>query len=244
MQVNDNIIEIPHIIHYCWFGSKPIPQKYREYIKSWKKYCPEFKIIEWNESNFPINEFSYAVEAYKEGKLAFVSDVARIYALEKYGGIYLDTDVEIIKPLYSVLEGKCAVMGWETLSENTIGTGFLAFIPKHKICKEMLEYYKNSHFKQENGKINMTSNTKILGELVKKEYGIEPSSSIIMKDKTIIYPRDYFTAFDTVTKQYAITDNTYCVHHFAASWFSPWKKAKREIKILINRMLRPLNYRI
>lgn len=229
---------IPRYIHYCWFGGKTIPLQYEKYMKSWKEFCPDFEIMRWDESNFPIEDFMYAAEAYKENKMAFVSDVARIYALQKFGGIYLDTDVEIIKPLDTILRGHEAVLGWESIKANTMGTGFLAFVPKHIICERMIDYYKEHHFKLEDGTLNIKSNTRILAELIEKEYGLLPSTSVQSKSGIIIYPRRYFTAFSTVTKQSEITDDTYCIHHFAASWFSPWKKVKREVKMKINRILK------
>lgn len=235
---------IPRYIHYCWFGNKPIPKIYKKYMKTWEKFCPGYKFMLWNEENFPIEKYKYAAEAYKEGKMAFVSDVARIYALEKYGGIYLDTDVEIIRPLDDVLKGYSAVLGWESIRANTMGTGFIAVSKGHMICEKMLEYYEKHPFKIENDKFDTKSNTKILAELIEREYGLKPGLSVEVKGDMIIYPRSYFTAFNTVTKECEVTENTYCIHHFAASWFSPWKKLKRHLKIYINRILKCFGKRI
>ena len=95
---------IPKIIHYCWFGKNPLPEETKEFIESWKKYCPQYKIIEWNEDNFDINKLRYTKEAYEHKKWAFITDYVRLYALYYYGGIYMDTDVEVTKPLDCFLE--------------------------------------------------------------------------------------------------------------------------------------------
>ena len=134
---------IPHIIHYCWFGEKPFPKRYKKYIETWKKNLPDYTVMKWDENNFPIDRYIYAKEAMQAEKMAFVSDVARIYALYEYGGIYFDADVEVLKNFSVLLEGHSAVLGTED-EGKTIGTGFMAFTPKHEICLKMLEYYKNN----------------------------------------------------------------------------------------------------
>ena len=161
---------IPHVIHYCWFGGTPLPMQYKKYLETWKQVFPNYKIIRWDEHNFPIDEFVYAKEAAKAGKMAFVSDVARIYALYEFGGIYFDTDVEVIKDFSWLLEGKEAVLGTED-AESTIGTGCMAFVPHHDICRRMLDYYRTNSFAEQSSEM---SNTQILASLIKKEYGIIP----------------------------------------------------------------------
>ena len=104
---------IPKVIHYCWFGGNPLPELAQKCIASWKKYCPDYEIKEWNESNFDLNCCDYVREAYEAKKWAFVSDVARLYAMVHEGGIYMDTDVEVIAPLDSLLQYH-AVSGFET----------------------------------------------------------------------------------------------------------------------------------
>ena len=150
--------EIPHIIHYCWFGGKPLPEQYKKYVETWKKNFPDYKVMKWDESNFPIDQYSYAKEAIQAGKMAFVSDVARIHALYEYGGLYFDTDVEVLKNFSELLKEQGAVLGTED-EKKTIGTGFMAFVPKHEICSKMLEYYKNNSFADQSSTM---SNTQIL----------------------------------------------------------------------------------
>lgn len=218
--------EIPHLIHYCWFGEKALPKQYEKYIETWKDAFPDYKIIEWNENNFPVNKFKYAREALEKGKMAFVSDVARIYALYQYGGIYFDTDVEVIKEFSKLLKNKGAVLGTES-EKMTIGTGFMAFVPHHIICEKMIEYYQNNSFLEQSSTM---SNTQILADLIKKEYGVEPLEKIQEFEDVIMYPSEYFTAHK------GVTDKTSCIHHFSASWLSPTRRFKDKVKRIISRI--------
>ena len=120
---------IPKIIHYCWFGGNPLPEDAKKYIESWRKYCPGYEIKEWNESNFDINCCDYVREAYEAKKWAFVSDYARFYILYQYGGLYFDTDVEMIRPLFSILQ-KGSFMGMEVNSPACVAPG----LSLHLIC--------------------------------------------------------------------------------------------------------------
>ena len=226
--------EIPHIIHYCWFGGKPLPEQYQKYIETWKKFFPNYKVMKWDESNFPVEQYSYAKEAMQTGKMAFVSDVARIHALYEYGGIYFDTDVEVLKNFSELLEGQCAVLGTEDEGKS-IGTGFMAFIPKHEICAKMLDYYNKNSFLDQSASM---SNTQILAEILRKEYDIEPLEKIQKFNDVIIYPSRYFTAYNGVMGRTEITNDTFCVHHFGASWHSPIRKIINKVKSIINRLFK------
>lgn len=221
---------IPKYIHYCWFGKGSIPKSNLKYIEGWKKIFPDYKLILWNEDNFPLDNFSYAKEAYNAGKYAFVSDVARIYALNKMGGIYLDTDVEVLRNPETLFSDKSLILGSESVEAQTMGTGFIASSPNHKISNKMLEYYSKCSFLNNDGTMNIKSNTKLMTEMMLECYGIGPSLEIQNVDDAIVFPRKYFTAFNTVTKRPEISSETYCVHHFDASWFSIDKKIKRYIK--------------
>lgn len=226
--------KIPYIIHYCWFGGKSLPTQHKKYLETWKQSFPNYQIIKWDEYNFPVDEFDYAKKALKAGKMAFVSDVARIYALYEYGGIYFDTDVEVIKNFDCLLEEKGAVLGTED-ERLTIGTGFMAFMPHHDICGKMLDYYRNNDFSEQS--ITM-SNTQILAALIKKEYGIEPLEKEQEFNDIILYPSRYFTAYDGSIGKTEVTEETYCAHHFAASWQSPGRKLKDRIKREINKRVK------
>lgn len=228
------VAKIPKYIHYCWFGGNPIPNEIKKYINTWKKCMPEYKIIKWSEDNFDINAFQYTKEAYEAKKYAFVSDVARIYALNKMGGIYLDVDVEVIKPLEPLFENFSAVLGAE--SEGAIGTGFLAFVPEHKICRDLLDYYKNNTFLE---KPKMFTNTQLLCRYIKTNYNIDPPNDITrFGDDLIIYPQEYFTAYNGELGINEITDNTVCLHHFVVSWVSPITKWRLRMKMNLKRIIK------
>lgn len=221
---------IPKYIHYCWFGKGKIPKSNRQYISKWKKVFNDYEIVLWNEDNFPFAEFPYAKQAYDAGKYAFVSDVARIYALNKFGGIYLDTDVEVLRNPETLFDDRELVLGSESVEAQTMGTGFIVSCPNQMVCNKLLEYYSKCSFLNADGSMNIKSNTKLLTEIMMECYGIGPSLEIQDKGAVLVLPRRYFTAFNTVTKRPEITGDTYCVHHFDASWFSLDKKIKRFIK--------------
>ena len=154
---------IPHIIHYCWFGNKKIPKDFRKYIEGWKKLCPDYEIKEWNEKNFSFQKSLYCRQAYKAQKWAFVTDYARFRILYEYGGIYLDTDVELIKPLNSLLEecektGIQGFMGIERPETGDVAPGLIcAAEPKNPLIKELLMGYKGRRFIDESGQQDLTT---------------------------------------------------------------------------------------
>ena len=228
---------IPKYIHYCWFGSNPLPKKYVLYMETWKKYFPDYKIILWNENNFPVEQFEYAKEALKAKKMAFVSDVARVYALEKMGGVYFDTDVEVLQSFEDILKGKKAVLGTESEQENSIGTGFMAFVPHHPVCQRMLQYYSKHKFLVDENNFDTTPNTHILADILYKEYALRPSEKMQKAEDIVLYPQEYFTAYNGFTGRNEITNHTYCAHHFAGSWSTPIGKIKGWFRRKRNRAL-------
>lgn len=231
-----NLSSIPKIIHYCWFGEGKIQKNTLKYIETWKKFFPDYTIIKWDETNFPIHEFKFAQDAYKYKKYAFVSDVARIYALYKFGGIYFDTDVEVIRDFADLVNCNKAVLGIETYAEKTIGTGFMAMPLNHPIAYNMLNYYKTNQFLRENGEINYYPNTHILWDILLESYKIKDVNEIQNFYDLILYPQEYFTAYNGYTGRNEITNNTYCVHHFSATWIDPMHKIKLFIRKRLNRI--------
>lgn len=228
--------EIPKYIHYCWFGNGEMPKSHKKHIEGWKKIFPDHKIMLWNEENFPIDDFAYAKKAYEAKKFAFVSDVARIYALYKYGGIYLDTDVEVIRNPEELFDNKRVALGWESIELGTIGTGFIATVPNSEICDLMLEYYKNNDFYNAKDTAKIKSNTMIMAEILREKYSIYPSEKIQDMGWIVIYPETYFTAYDAQTMRPKVTKDTYAIHHFDASWLSVNRKFKRTVKTFLKRL--------
>lgn len=207
---------IPKTIHYCWFGGNPLPELAQKCIASWKTHCPDYDIIEWNESNFDINCCNYVHEAYKWQKWAFVSDVARLYALVTQGGIYMDTDVEVIKCLDSILCYE-AVSGFE--SDTSIPTGLMACQKGHPLFVELLHEYDGIHFIKEDKTYDMTTNVTRITNICLK-YGLKLNNTLQTVNGFTLFPKDYFCPKDCETGNLTITDNTYTIHHFDGSWLS------------------------
>ena len=159
---------IPKVIHYCWFGGNPLPEDAKKCLASWKKHCPEYEIIEWNESNFDVNSNCYIKEAYEAKKYAFVTDYVRLFVMYEYGGIYMDTDVELVKNLDDFLKNR-AFSGFE--SSNSIPTGIMASVKHFKLFGDLLEYYENRHFLNDDGSYDTTTNTVTITKMCKK-YGL------------------------------------------------------------------------
>lgn len=217
---------IPKTIHYCWFGGNPLPELAQKCIASWKKYCPDYEIVEWNESNFDVHCCSYAEEAYKAKKWAFVSDVARLYALVNYGGIYMDTDVEVIKPLDSLLEYD-AVSGFENSTQ--IPTGLMAASKGHKMFVELFHDYDNAHFIRPDGSYDTTTNVVRITNACLK-HGFIPNNQKQTINGFTLLPSDFLCPKDFDTKEVHLTKNTMVIHHFDGSWQTPEEKYRDHIR--------------
>lgn len=207
----------PKKIHYCWFGGKPLPEDAKRYIKSWKKYCPDYEIKEWNERNFDLDRYPYVREAYDNRKFAFVSDVVRLYALYTEGGIYMDTDVEVLKPLDPFLKYD-GFSGFESSSQ--IPTGLMASRNSHSLIKEWLDEYEGQHFVKSDGSLDLTTNvTRITNCCLK--HGFAPNGKFQTIEDYAFFPSEYFCPKNPDTGELTITKNSYTIHHFAGSWIGP-----------------------
>lgn len=207
---------IPKIIHYIWFGGNPLPEDAVKCINSWKKYCPDYEIKEWNESNFDINACEYIKEAYSAKKWAFVSDYARLYVLVKFGGIYMDTDVEVVKPLDEFLTLR-AFSGFET--EKTVPTGMMACEKDHPFFDRLLHEYDGIHFTDKNGNHDLTTNvTRITKACLAA--GLILNNQKQEVEGFTLYPNDYFCPLSHTDGKLYKTNNTYTIHWFAGSWKS------------------------
>jgi mannosyltransferase OCH1-like enzyme len=217
---------IPKKIHYCWFGGNPMPNLMKKCIDSWKKYCPDYEIIEWNENNFNINYCDYVKEAYEAKKWAFVSDVARLYALVTQGGIYMDTDVEVLKPLDDLLLYD-AFSGFE--GEDRIPTGLMACRKGQPLFAELLHSYDNVHFLKFDGSHDVTTNvTRITNVCLK--YGLILNNMKQTINGFTLFPKDYFCPKDYETENIKLTNNTYTIHHFNGSWLSEEDRLSNKLK--------------
>lgn len=222
---------IPKIIHYCWFGNNELPEDIQFFIKTWKKYCPDYEIKEWNENNFDVNQNLYCKEAYEAKKWAFVSDYVRLKVLYDYGGIYMDTDVEVCKSFDDLLEYN-AWSGFE--SDSKIPTGTMAASKNNTWIKYLLTYYDNKSFRKENNKYDLTTNVETITRMTKEKYNIKLNNTFqVFGDNNLIFPFDYFCAKDLMDGKIKRTNNTYTIHHFKGSWVSYSGKIRHLIKIIL-----------
>jgi len=222
---------IPKVIHYCWFGRKPLPESALRCIESWKKYLPDHKIVQWNEDNFDVESVPYFSQAYKAGKYAFVSDYARFKVLHEMGGIDFDTDVEVVSSMDDVLsEGP--YMGMErTLSGDVAvnpGLGFAAE-PGMGLLAGLLERYSHMNFIKEDGTLNLTTIVRYTTDIL-QENGYTAHDKRQSCGGFNIYPVDYFCPLDYRTGRLVRTSNTHTIHHYASTWHTwrdKWIRLKR-----------------
>lgn len=219
---------IPKIINYCWFGGKKKPKSVQKCIDSWKKYCPDYQIIEWNEKNFDIRQNNYAFQAYKSKKWAFVSDFARLSIIYNNGGIYLDTDVELIKSLDDLLEFD-AYFGREKTNNLYFNTG-LGFGAKkgNRVVELLLMQYESINFICENGNFDLTPctdrNSEIFNSLV-----LNNLDEKYVINNIAFLSTDYLCPIEFGTNTKNITTNTISIHHFDGTWQNKTTKIKSKL---------------
>lgn len=206
---------IPKIIHYCWFGHGKMPDLALKCIASWKKYLPEYELRLWNEDSFDIHSVPYVNEAYAAKRYAFVTDYVRLYALYTEGGVYMDTDVEVLKSLDCFLD-EPAFSGFE--DENHIPTGIMASEKHGEWAKWQLKYYSGRHFLLDGGNYDTTTNVEIIGQWMEENGFVLKNSLQHFQNMITIYPYDYFCPKSHTTGKIHITPNTYTIHHFSMSW--------------------------
>ena len=212
---------IPRIIHYCWFGRGPMPDLAIKCIESWHKYMPDYKYKLWNEDNFDVNCIAYVKEAYEAHKYAFVTDYVRLYALYTEGGIYMDTDVEVLKP-YDDLLALSGFTGYEGSKYMPPVTGTMASVVGGQWVKEQLSAYDGIHFLKDDGTLDLTTNTTRISSIMRNSGFVQDGKKTVYKDMTI-FPSDFFCPRQT-TGEFFLTENTYCDHHFTGSWNSSSNK--------------------
>ncbi len=219
--------KIPKIIHYCWFGRNPEPELMKKCLDSWQKYLPEYKLMLWNEDNFDLNTNIFVKQAYESKKWAFVTDYVRFYALYHYGGIYMDTDVEVLKNLDCFLEHN-AFTGYE--NEILIPTGIIGCTLEHPWAFKIMQYYENKSFIKSDGMLSLQPNTAIITQITKENFGFNVLLGYqVLKGGLVIYPKEYFCPKSYYDDSIYLTDNTYTIHHFSGSWHTPFDKLKLQL---------------
>lgn len=211
--------KIPKVINYMWFGKNPISKETQKCIESWRKYLPDYKIIEWNESNFDINSCQYVKEAYASKKWAFVSDYARLVVLEQYGGLYFDTDMELIKPINDIVDNG-SFINLEKTAEETIMPAMSAIgaEPHLPLFQELIREYQSRHFILKDGELDETPIGTFVYNFIKNENYILFDDRITTYQNVKFYPFQYFSPQSYASGEIYISNLTRGIHHYAASW--------------------------
>ncbi len=208
-------MSIPKIIHYCWFGGGPKPKLAQKCIQSWKKFCPDYEIMEWNEGNFDVSTAPlYVRQAYEAGRWAFVTDYVRLRALTELGGVYMDTDVEVVKPLDPYLQQE-AFAGFEHMER--VQTGLLACRKGFPLFEEFLSHYDSASFLLPDGTVDTTTNVEVLTKLCLR-HGLVLNDRFQIVDGLAVYPREVFCPVDFDTRKLKRTRKTVTIHWFSSSW--------------------------
>ena len=213
---------IPKIIHYCWFGRSEKPKSAQKCIASWKKYCPDFEIIEWNEDNFDINMNGYTRMCYNQKKYAFLSDYARLWAVNEHGGFYFDTDVELIKPINMFINYE-SVYGFETSDYINTGHGFCS-IPHGTAVGSLLSEYDKLLDGEHGVRGCPHLNTSALQKL-----GFVMDGTYQNLSGNIVLPSDYLNPYESSTGRLSITENTVSIHWYSASWMTQKQLMRQKI---------------
>ncbi len=231
---------IPKTVHYIWFGNNPKSELIEKCIASWKRFLPGWQFIEWNESNYDVNKAAYIKEAYAAKKYAFAADYARFDILYHHGGLYFDTDVELLKPIpetFLKAEGFAAVE-----SNKRIAPGLVfAAKPGNSIVNEIMDIYNNEHFIVE-GKPNEHTVVQYTTEVF-AGHGFKMNGAKQIIDGFVIYPMEYFCAYDFDVHEFNITKETISIHHYTYAWGSGTQKLFKKIKVYIKNIVGVENYR-
>lgn len=231
---------IPKVIHYIWFGGNPLPELAIKCINSWKEILPEYEIIKWDENKFDINSNKYVKEAYEAKKYAFVSDYVRLYALYNYGGVYMDTDVEVLKPLDDFLNFD-AFSGFE--NETYIPTGIMACKKGFEGFGELLQQYDNRHFLKDDGTYDVTTNVAVITDFYSKKGLIKNDTEQLIEGFKIMPSIVFCPAKEDINDKYI--NEIVTIHHKSGSWLTEEERKDREnvvfkVKLLLKRSLKKI----
>jgi mannosyltransferase OCH1-like enzyme len=213
---------IPKIIHYCWFGKGKMTPLMKKCIRSWKKYCPDYQIIEWNEDNFDVTSSEWTNEAYQEGKYAFVADYVRLRVLCEYGGVYLDTDQELIKPIECFMKHR-AFLGF--MEKTSVSMGLVGAEKNHPIINQLFDYYSGRHFCV-NGIYDLNPNTEWATQILLENGLVQNNKYQVLNHDLHVYPQTYFCPTSCVSVEDCSSKDTVSLHHWAMTWRTD--KAKKD----------------
>jgi len=226
---------IPRIIHYCWFGKGPMPALAEDCIASWRRLCPDYEIVQWNEENFDVNQIVFVKEAYDVKMYAFVADFVRLHALYTMGGIYMDIDVELKKSPDALLNNEVFI-GFE--SKDKLSSAVIGAVPQSETVKKLLDYYKGRHFVLPDGTRDTTTNVEIITDII-AEMGLIADDSYQKVGNIAVYPHFVLCPVLSRISDESYMRDTVAVHHFMGSW-----KSERAKKRESSRIFRILTYPI
>lgn len=211
---------IPKIIHFCWISNDPYPELVNRCIDSWKKYLPDYEFKKWDVTTFDMNSVPYVKQAYKQKKWSFIADFIRLWALKNYGGIYLDSDVELLKPLDDLLNQKAFVCFEHHATEEypILEAAVLASEKNGRWISKAFEYFENKNFVDENGICDVTPIPYPMALKTKELFDVKFNNTTQRFDDLTIYSRDYFSPKSNHTNEIILSDNTYAIHHFSGTW--------------------------
>ncbi len=216
---------IPKVIHYCWFSGKAMPDSFKRCIESWEKYCPDYEIRRWDEGNYDITKNQYMKTAYEKEKWGFVPDYARLDILYNYGGIYIDTDVELVRNLDELLyqPAFCGVEKWGNINMG----GCSGAVKGHPMIRRLIEARENVSFIREDGSLNLETCGIYETQPFIKE-GMRVNNQVQTVCGMTVYSSDYFHPYDYMSGELTMTKNTFSIHHFNGGWLDDKAKAQRE----------------
>ena len=222
---------IPKIIHYCWFGRGEKPELAKKCIASWRRFCPDFEIREWNEDSCDYLAIPFMAEAYAAKKYAFVSDVMRLIVLEQHGGVYFDTDVEVLRDISPLLDDE-GFIGFE--NDQYVNSGqVVAAEAHHPVIQAMIEEYKTLHFASADGSLNTVGCPRLNTDVMER-FGLTRNGQEQLVAGIHVYPADYFNPLDSITGKLTKTENTYSIHWYSMSWLPK----KTQIRAKLGRVWR------
>ncbi|WP_349400303.1 glycosyltransferase family 32 protein [Clostridium perfringens] len=225
---------IPKIIHYCWFGEKEKSKLIKKCIESWKKELVEYEFFEWNETNYDVNKCIFTQQAYKQKKWAFLSDYARLDVLYKYGGIYLDTDMEVLKTFNDLLHNQIFI-GVE--DSKNLNAAIIGSSKNNSIIKEIISIYN-----QINNFDEFPTIPNVISNYFKKKGFNYENENKVLDNNISIYSSEYFYPLSNVNHTLKKTKNTYTIHYYDASWFNSKNRLKRKLKVKLASLLGEKRY--
>ena len=224
---------IPKIIHYCWFGRGEKPELAKKCIASWHRFCPDFEIREWNEDNCDYLAMPFMAEAYAAKKYAFVSDVMRLIVLEQYGGVYFDTDVEVVRDISPLLNDE-GFIGFE--NNRFVNSGqVMAAVPHQPIVQAMIDEYKKLHYMQTDSSVMPVGCPRLNSDVLER-FGLIRNGQEQIVAGIHVYPDDYFNPMDSTTGKLTKTENTYSIHWYSMSWLPKRTQMKAKLGRVWRRM--------